>query len=75
MLLDAQQRRLSINEKLRKFAWVVDLDPLLLDDKGGLKEAFDFGDHLHLNEAGGMTVARAILQKTRQLDDWPKNQN
>ncbi|WP_420214298.1 GDSL-type esterase/lipase family protein [Limosilactobacillus mucosae] len=75
VLLDAQQRRLSINEKLRKFAWVVDLDPLLLDDKGGLKEAFDFGDHLHLNEAGGMTVARAILQKTRQLDDWPKNQN
>lgn len=71
MLLDAQQRRLLINQELRKLAWVVDLDPLLLDDKGGLKKKYDFGDHLHLNEAGGMAVARAILLKTRQLDDWP----
>ena len=71
MLLDAQQRRLLINQELRKLAWVVDLDPLLLDDKGGLKKNYDFGDHLHLNEAGGMAVARAILLKTRQLDDWP----
>ncbi|WP_283575576.1 SGNH/GDSL hydrolase family protein [Limosilactobacillus pulli] len=71
VLLDAQQRRLLINEELIKFPWVVDLDPLLLDDKGGLKKIYDFGDHLHLNEAGGMAVARAILRKIGQLDDWP----
>lgn len=67
VLLDAQQRRLSINQELRRFEWVVDLDPWLLGNNGGLKEIYDFGDHLHLNAAGGMVAAQAIMQKLSQL--------
>ncbi|MFJ6925040.1 MAG: GDSL-type esterase/lipase family protein, partial [Limosilactobacillus mucosae] len=67
VLLDAQQRRLLINQELRRFEWVVDLDPWLLGNDGGLKEIYDFGDHLHLNAAGGMVAAQAIMQKLSQL--------
>lgn len=67
ILLDAQQRRLLINQELRRFEWVVDLDPWLLGNDGGLKEIYDFGDHLHLNAAGGMVAAQAIMQKLSQI--------
>ena len=67
VLLDAQQRRLLINQELKRFEWVVDLDPWLLGNDGGLKGIYDFGDHLHLNAAGGMVVAQAIMQKLSQL--------
>ena len=67
VLHDAQQRRLSINQELRRFEWVVDLDPWLLGNNGWLKEIYDFGDHLHLNAAGGMVAAQAIMQKLSQL--------
>lgn len=67
VLLDAQQRRLLINQELKRFDWVVDLDPWLLGNDGGLKEIYDFGDHLHLNAAGGMVAAQAIMQKLSQL--------
>ena len=67
VLLDAQQRRLLINQELRRFEWVVDLDPWLLGNDGGFKEIYDFGDHLHLNTVGGMVAAQAIMQKLSQL--------
>lgn len=67
ILADAQQRRHLINQALRRFDWVVDLDPVLLADNGGLRAEYDFGDHLHFNAAGGMVVASAILEKLDQL--------
>ena len=63
ILQDAQAKRLLINQELRKFDWVADLDPVLLDHHGGLKAEYDFGDHLHFNAAGGMVVASKILEK------------
>lgn len=63
LLKNAQDKRRLINDYLRLQPNVLDLDPLLLADSGvGMKTQYDFGDHLHFNDAGGKIVAQAILQ-------------
>ena len=32
----------------------------------GVQSAYDFGDHMHINQAGGMVVATKLIPKIEQ---------
>lgn len=61
-----EARRLAFNTTLRDYVaatpavGLVDLDTVMSDDDVTLKVAYDYGDHLHFNNAGMAAFAAAV---------------
>lgn len=59
--------RQAVNQVLQTWPFVVASAEKLQAPTGGLKPVYDFGDHLHLNRAGGQVIADDLLPKITSL--------
>jgi lysophospholipase L1-like esterase len=64
----AERQRLLLNQALRTFPIVADLDAVLTDPQTGSLEArYDIGDHVHPNPAGVAVIARVMRDAFRKV--------
>lgn len=64
--LQAQKFRKELNSKLATIPETVPTSLLLEMLPCGVQSAYDFGDHMHINQAGGRVVATKLIPKIEQ---------